>query len=648
MSEQLPSSTSRPATPIPESTEVLRQLLAAVTQNQSLLAALYGPKDSKGESSVRLPDVPLFSGSREGSEEFLLKLENFFYGQAQKFNSESSKIAYIISRLDGLAFEWIKPILNDRLNPIKAQILSSTDAFVAEFRRVFSDPHQKEKATDRLLKLKQNKRSVLVYYTEFINLFHQSSMGKESARALFYHGLDQNLLKTMATRSFSADFDEFVKEVLDLDYNMSTVDLRDSLEGGAMPMDVGQFAKVDPPMAPDEWKRVKALFQEIKVCIFCMRHASHEDMDCPHRSQVTAMRLGNGNKGPISSYFLSLNPSLKLKVKFGSTFIEGLIDTGACGGLYMSQTTAKRLRLKTAVLDRPIPLRSFSGAASGYIRETTDSVKFLLDNIEYCNKFLILEECAAEILVGHDFLRDNELLVDCKNQRLLPASCNGCEMSHESSNIVASIPFARLKRHSRAAGAMSGIALITIPETQANKPHNFKDSISIIAMDEDEEVTIPEAYKDFKDVFDLFQEDKLPEYNESLAMELELQTGKEHASSCQYKLSSVEYKALQEEVRRGLATGKIRRSQARGACPVLFVKKPDGSLRMCIDYRRLNSITKKIHPSLPLVSDLLETVSGSSIYTKIDLKGAFNQLRMKKGSEHLTAFQTRMGTFEWL
>jgi len=81
--------------------------------------------------------------------------------------------------------------------------------------------------------------------------------------------------------------------------------------------------------------------------------------------------------------------------------------------------------------------------------------------------------------------------------------------------------------------------------------------------------------------------------------------------------------------------------------PVLFVKKKDGSLQLCVDFRRLNKITKKDRYPLPLISDLLDSPHKARIYTKIDLWHAYHLVRIAKGDEWKTAFCTHYGAFEW-
>ena len=80
---------------------------------------------------------------------------------------------------------------------------------------------------------------------------------------------------------------------------------------------------------------------------------------------------------------------------------------------------------------------------------------------------------------------------------------------------------------------------------------------------------------------------------------------------------------------------------------MLFVKKKDGSLQLCIDYRGLNKISKKDRYPLPLISNLLDSPSQAKVYTKIDLRHAYHLVRIVKGDEWKTAFQTCYSSYEW-
>jgi len=81
---------------------------------------------------------------------------------------------------------------------------------------------------------------------------------------------------------------------------------------------------------------------------------------------------------------------------------------------------------------------------------------------------------------------------------------------------------------------------------------------------------------------------------------------------------------------------------------VLFVKKKDGSLRLCIDYRELNKVTVKNKYQRPRIDDLFDQLAGSLVFSKIDLRSGYHQLKIKKENVPKTAFRTRYGHYEFL
>ena len=88
----------------------------------------------------------------------------------------------------------------------------------------------------------------------------------------------------------------------------------------------------------------------------------------------------------------------------------------------------------------------------------------------------------------------------------------------------------------------------------------------------------------------------------------------------------------------------ISPSSATFASPILIVRKSDGGLRFCVDYRKLNSITRKDRYPLPLVDELMERLSVAKIFTKLDIRQGFHRIRLDPKYDDLTTFRTRYGT----
>ncbi|KAF8748302.1 hypothetical protein RHS01_10955, partial [Rhizoctonia solani] len=107
-------------------------------------------------------------------------------------------------------------------------------------------------------------------------------------------------------------------------------------------------------------------------------------------------------------------------------------------------------------------------------------------------------------------------------------------------------------------------------------------------------------------------------------------------------------KALKQHINEELATGKIRPSTSSAGAPVMFVKKADGSLRLVVDYRKLNDVTHKNVYPLPRQDDLMAKLRNAKLFTKLDLRWGYNNVRIKEGDEWKTAFRTKYGLFEYL
>ncbi|KAJ9552657.1 hypothetical protein OSB04_016702 [Centaurea solstitialis] len=115
-----------------------------------------------------------------------------------------------------------------------------------------------------------------------------------------------------------------------------------------------------------------------------------------------------------------------------------------------------------------------------------------------------------------------------------------------------------------------------------------------------------------------------------------------------YRLAPSEMQELSNQLQELLDKGFIRPSSSPWGAPVLFVKKKDGSFRMCIDYRELNKITIKNRYPLPRIDDLFDQLQGATYFSKIDLRSGYHQMRVREEDIAKTAFRTRYGHYEFL
>ena len=152
--------------------------------------------------------------------------------------------------------------------------------------------------------------------------------------------------------------------------------------------------------------------------------------------------------------------------------------------------------------------------------------------------------------------------------------------------------------------------------------------------------------KDFPDVFP----EELPGISPVREVELSIKIllGTSPTSRAPYRMAPTELKELKIQLQELLDKGFIRPSVSPWGAPVLFVKKKDGTLRMCIDYRQINKVTVKNKYPLPRIEDLFDQLKGAGVFSKIDLRSGYYQLRVKDVDVPKTAFRTRYGHYEFL
>ncbi|GKA08541.1 putative nucleotidyltransferase, ribonuclease H [Tanacetum coccineum] len=151
-----------------------------------------------------------------------------------------------------------------------------------------------------------------------------------------------------------------------------------------------------------------------------------------------------------------------------------------------------------------------------------------------------------------------------------------------------------------------------------------------------------------REFLEVFPEDlpSLPPIRQ-VEFQIDLIPGAEPVTRAPYRLAASEMQELSNQLQEFVDRGFIRLSTSPWGALVLFVKKKEGSFRMCIDYRELNKLTVKNRYPLPRIDDLFDQLQGLSIYSKIDLRSGYHQLRVRDEDIPKTAFRTRYRHYEF-
>lgn len=158
---------------------------------------------------------------------------------------------------------------------------------------------------------------------------------------------------------------------------------------------------------------------------------------------------------------------------------------------------------------------------------------------------------------------------------------------------------------------------------------------------------LPAQYKEFESLFSRRDSDSLPEHKPNVDHKIDLI--KENVLSFEplRRMTDEQLSETKKYIVDNLHKGFIEPSNAPYAAPILFAKKADGGLRFCVDYRKLNELTKKDPYPIPLIDEMMARICQAKIFTKLDIQQAFHRIRMTTDSEDYTTFRTRYGTYKY-
>ncbi|GBG60881.1 hypothetical protein CBR_g16002 [Chara braunii] len=333
-------------------------------------------------------------------------------------------------------------------------------------------------------------------------------------------------------------------------------------------------------------------------------------------------------------------PLLYVRIQIGEGTCSALIDCGASRN-YISQDFMVRAGLGPRVRrkSQPTQVTLADGHTHKSIDRCIDNVPvYFAPHASEAVSFDILDT-KFDMILGMSWLRSEDHPMNFFHRTVHIRDRNGVRVP-----CMVPLPHPSISCHVVSAACMRasiirndieemGVCLHALP------PHDASST------DSPSDPGITELLNAYSDVFE-GPHGVVPD--RPIRHEIILEDGAVPPRGCIYRMSEEELSVLRAQLDDLPEKGWIRPSSSPYGAPVLFVRKKNKDLRLCIDYRKLDLQTIRNVDPLPRIDDLLERLGGSQFFSKLDLKSGYHQLEIRKEDRYKTAFKTRYGHFEWL
>jgi hypothetical protein len=282
-----------------------------------------------------------------------------------------------------------------------------------------------------------------------------------------------------------------------------------------------------------------------------------------------------------------------------------LFDSGASHS-FISTKEAKQNNIPTTLLDTPMIIQS--PGSTFKTRTICKDVPILIDKVEFKADLIQVSSLGLDVILGMDWLSKHKGNIHCASKTISFVNTDGKTATFTSNKATTS--------------KQPCINSLIKPELE---------SIPVVC--------------EYPDVFP----DELPGMppDRDIEFVIDLVPGATPVAKQPYRMTSDELVELKKQIDEQLEKGFIRHSSSPWGCPVLFAPKSDGTVRLCVDYHPLNEVTIKNKYPLPRIDDLFDQMTGAQVFSKIDLRSGYFQLKIRPEDIPKTAFRTRYGLFEY-
>ncbi|SPC67056.1 uncharacterized protein UHOD_11464 [Ustilago sp. UG-2017b] len=610
-------------------------------QVRSLLTALNARNtqepfndSASARQGFRSKEPEAFTGEQGHLEPFLAQVNVFLRLNPGHFINDSDQILWFSTLLRGVAHQWFYPRLS-AVNP--PAWLADYSLFVNQLHIVFGDPDCIATTKREIEVLSQATSTPMAWF--------------------FYRGLKENVKDDLSRSGKPTNLEALIQRSLEIDNRIAerisekrriiTRSANPTLMPVSNPPVAPTVAHPSSPSAlriplttagkldPDEYKR----YQAENLCIYC---ASSEHV-------VTDYSQPPGNQYLSTSLCFLSHPSLPVHYV--------MINSGATTNFIDSRfATLHSLPLTSKPLAETLLLAD--GKTQVIISKEVQLSCLVAELFPSDITFQVTDLGLCPIILGLPWLKGANPNIDWQSGNITTRSPPLTPLQRAPSQLSSTSPPASLDIDVIDAIAFNkslqldcitwGTLYPSAIQSQHLLATTTTSSVATTALAYDTGLSdiIPPEYHQYLNVFSRVEADKLPPHR-TYDHQIPLEEGKSPPFGPIYSLSEHELKTLREYLEENLAKGFISPSDLPAASPILFVKKKDGSLCLCVDYRGLNQITIRNRYPLPLIDELLDRLCEARFFTHIDLRGAYNLLRIAKGDEWKTAFHTRYGLFQY-